>query len=52
MEGRIGSIEIGKHADIAILDGDVHSAMPQAIHDMPVWMTMLGGHVLWSMTNA
>lgn len=52
MEDRIGSIEVGKHADIAILDGDLLSAEADSIRDMRVWMTLLGGDVLWSMTSA
>jgi predicted amidohydrolase YtcJ len=52
MEDRIGSIEVGKLADIAILDGDVHSVEVQAIRDLSVWLTMVGGDVLWFMTSA
>jgi predicted amidohydrolase YtcJ len=48
MENRIGSIEDGKLADFAVLDGDLLGARAQAIRDLPVWMTVVGGEVVHS----
>jgi predicted amidohydrolase YtcJ len=48
MEDRIGSIEAGKLADFAILDGDLRGASAQGIRDLPVWMTIVDGEVLHS----
>lgn len=38
-----GSIEVGKLADIAVLDGDFTKCAPSAIRDMKVDMTILDG---------
>ena len=38
-----GSIEVGKLADIAVLDGDFTKCAPSAIKDMKVDMTILDG---------
>jgi predicted amidohydrolase YtcJ len=46
MEDRIGSIEVGKLADFAVLDGDLLGASAQGIRDLPVWMTVVGGTVV------
>lgn len=48
MEDRIGSIEVGKLADFAVLDGDLLAAPAEAIRSLPVWMTVVGGEVLHS----
>jgi predicted amidohydrolase YtcJ len=52
MEDRLGSLEVGKLADIVILDGDLHGTSPGAIRDLPIWKTILGGEVLWSSPSA
>src|SRR4051794_20013526 len=44
MDDRIGSIEPGKLADVAILDGDLLGASADEVRRLPVWMTVLGGH--------
>jgi predicted amidohydrolase YtcJ len=48
MEDRIGSIEVGKLADFAVLDGDLLTTPADAIRKIPIWMTVVGGEVLHS----
>jgi len=48
MEDRIGSIEVGKLADFAVLDGDLLATPTEAIRNLPVWMTVVGGEILYS----
>lgn len=49
MEDEIGSIEPGKFADFAVLEDDptevAPEAIPEAIKDIAVWGTVLGGRV-------
>jgi predicted amidohydrolase YtcJ len=47
MEDRIGSIEVGKYADIAIWDTDLYSARPDAIKNMECQMTLLEGEIVY-----
>jgi predicted amidohydrolase YtcJ len=46
LEDRIGSIEVGKLADFAVLDGDLLATPADAIRSLPVWMTVVGGEIL------
>ena len=48
MEDRIGSIEVGKLADFAVLDGDLLGASGQGIRDLQVWMTVVDGEAVHS----
>jgi predicted amidohydrolase YtcJ len=48
LEDRIGSIEVGKLADFAVLDGDLLATPADAIRQIPIWMTVIGGEVLHS----
>ncbi|MEM6760177.1 MAG: amidohydrolase [Pseudomonadota bacterium] len=43
MDGEVGSIEAGKRADFAVLGGDPTEVAPNALKDIPVWGTVLGG---------
>jgi predicted amidohydrolase YtcJ len=45
MEDRIGSIEVGKLADIVIIDGDLTSTKVGEIPSLGVWLTLLNGRV-------
>jgi predicted amidohydrolase YtcJ len=48
LDDRIGSIEPGKLADLAVLDGDLLATPADAIRGLPVWMTVVGGEILYS----
>jgi predicted amidohydrolase YtcJ len=42
-----GSLEVGKLADMVILDADVFSIPPRDIRDVKVDVTIVGGKVVW-----
>ena len=46
LEDRLGSIEVGKLADIAIVDGDLVAADPARIGELAVWLTLQHGLVV------
>ena len=41
----LGSIEVGKHADFAILEDDPYEVEAMTVKDIVVWGTVLGGKV-------
>ena len=41
----IGSIEVGKRADFAVLEDDPLTTDPMKLKDVRVWGTVLGGKV-------
>ncbi|MCE8538815.1 amidohydrolase [Ruegeria pomeroyi] len=45
MDGEVGSIEVGKRADFAVLDSDPTQTDPMALKDIGVWGTVQGGRV-------
>ena len=45
LDGQVGSIEVGKHADFAVLDEDPLAADPVRLKDIGVHATVLGGTV-------
>jgi len=47
MEDIKGSIEVGKLADLCILDEDILTIDPHDISDIPTLMTILGGEVVY-----
>lgn len=48
LENKIGSLEVGKRADIAIWDRDLYSIPSDQIKDMKCLMTLLDGEVVYS----
>jgi predicted amidohydrolase YtcJ len=42
-----GSIEVGKLADIAVVDRDLMETKPEEIRDAKVYMTIVGGKILY-----
>lgn len=48
VEDKVGSLEMGKFADFAILEGDPYEVDPTELKDVPVWGTALGGKVFKS----
>jgi hypothetical protein len=45
MEKRVGSIEVGKDANLSILDQSPDAVAPEKLKDIQVWGTMLEGRV-------
>jgi hypothetical protein len=45
-EGTSGSIEVGKNADLLVLAADVLTVPEQAIEDMQVDVTIVGGRIV------
>jgi predicted amidohydrolase YtcJ len=43
LDGEIGSIEVGKRADFCVLAADPLAERPEALKDIAVWGTVLGG---------
>ena len=43
LDGELGSIETGKRADFAVLEEDPTAVAPEALKDVRVWGTVLGG---------
>ncbi len=44
-EKKVGSIEVGKHANLTVLDKSPYEVAPTAIRDIAIWGTMLEGRV-------
>ncbi len=45
MDHEVGSIEVGKNADFAVLEQDPLTVGPDGLKDVPVWGTVLSGRV-------
>jgi predicted amidohydrolase YtcJ len=45
LDGEIGSIEVGKRADFAVLEDDPETAAPEKLKDVRVWGTVQGGRI-------
>ena len=45
LDNEIGSIEVGKKADFAVLEDDPYNVSPEKIKDIKVWGTVQGGRI-------
>ena len=45
MEDRIGSIEVGKLADVTVVDGDLEGAPIEALSTFDSWLTLIDGRI-------
>lgn len=45
MDHLVGSIEVGKFADFAVLDDDPSEVTPERLKNLQVWGTVLGGRI-------
>jgi len=45
MDQLVGSIEVGKFADFAVLDDDPSEVAPERLKNLQVWGTVLGGRI-------
>jgi len=43
MDNEIGSLEVGKLADLSVLASDPYEVPPEELKDIQVWGTMVGG---------
>jgi predicted amidohydrolase YtcJ len=47
-EGRKGSIEVGKYADLAVLNGDYLTVPEEQIRALESLLTLVGGRVVYA----
>ncbi len=52
MEDEIGSIEVGKRADLVVLDQNIFEVDPHSINETTVLMTLLGGETIYVADSA
>jgi len=48
LENKIGTLEVGKRADIAIWDRDLYAVPTDQIKDLKCWMTLLDGEIVYT----
>lgn len=48
MEDRLGSIEVGKCADLVVLAENLFDTAPESIHTVPVTLTMMDGRITFT----
>ena len=41
----VGSIEVGKLADLVVLGANLFEVTPEYLHEVPVLLTLMDGHV-------
>jgi predicted amidohydrolase YtcJ len=51
LESRIGSIELGKEADIAVWDQDIYSVPPDNIKNLKCEMTVFNGQIVYKIAE-
>jgi predicted amidohydrolase YtcJ len=47
LDDRLGSVEVGKLADLVVLDGDLRAASPEGLRALDVWMTVVDGRIVY-----
>ncbi len=47
LDDKVGSIEVGKYADIAIWDKDMYTIPTDEIKDLKCQLTLLGGKIVY-----
>jgi predicted amidohydrolase YtcJ len=52
LDDRIGSIEVGKLADLTVVDGDVWDCSPAELAELPIWLTLLDGRAAHAAPDA
>jgi predicted amidohydrolase YtcJ len=52
LDDKIGSIEMGKYADIAVWDTDLYTAPMEDIREMECQLTLLGGEIVYQAPGA
>lgn len=45
MDHLVGSLEVGKFADMTVLEEDPYAVAPENLREIKVWGTVIGGHV-------
>jgi hypothetical protein len=48
LESKIGTLEVGKRADIAVWDRDLYSVSNEQIKDLKCLMTLLDGEIVYT----
>lgn len=51
LEDKVGSIEVGKYADIAVWDKDLYSIPTDEIKDMECQLTLVEGKIVYTNPN-
>ena len=52
LEDKIGTLEVGKRADIAVWDRDLYSVSNEQIKDLKCLMTLLDGEIIYTSHNS
>ena len=52
LEDEVGSIEVGKKADLVVLDQDIFNVDPYSIHKTRVVLTLMDGDVVYEGAEA
>jgi predicted amidohydrolase YtcJ len=47
LDDRLGSIEVGKLADLVVIDGNLRSTSPERLRSLEVWMTIVDGRIVY-----